>query len=137
MSPKKKLYLDIDGVLLTKKNTKASEYSSEFIKFIVENFECFWLTTHCKGDTTPTINYISKYFNERTIENLKSIKATTWVTLKTEAIDFFEDFVWIDDFPLNAEKIILNENSKLNKLIIVNLDNKDELKNITKFLSIH
>ena len=44
----KKLYLDIDGVLLTTKNTRVADGAVEFIDLALSNFECYWLTTHCK-----------------------------------------------------------------------------------------
>ena len=51
---KTKLYIDIDGVLLKNREDKAVEGISSFIRFIVSNFDCYWLTTHCKGDAQQT-----------------------------------------------------------------------------------
>ena len=54
-----KLYLDIDGVLLTTKNTKAANGAIEFIDFALSNFECYWLTTHCKdGSSNQVLCYL-------------------------------------------------------------------------------
>src|SRR5690349_1793851 len=99
MNLKKKLYLDIDGVLLTNKHTKVADDSSLFIIYIVDKFDCFWLTTHCKGDAGNAIKYLAGYFDEKTLKVLTEIKATNWTTLKTEAIDFSHEFVWIEDYP--------------------------------------
>lgn len=41
-----KLYLDIDGVLLTKRNVKAAPFGPEFIDRVAERFDCYWLTTN-------------------------------------------------------------------------------------------
>lgn len=134
----KKLYLDIDGVLLTAKETRAADFVLPFIDYITNNFDCYWLTTHCKGDTAPALFHLSNYLNKETIQKLKIIKPTTWVTLKTEAIDFSSDFYWIDDNPLRVEINLINtKSSSLNdKLIIVDLNRQDELKHTMQKLKV-
>jgi hypothetical protein len=133
-----KLYLDIDGVLLTAKQTRPADYSVEFIEFITGNFDCYWLTTHCKGDSNSAISYLSKYFDDKVIEKLKKVKPTNWTTLKTEAIDFSSDFFWLDDYPFQDAIDVLTKHSKNDRLIVVDLKRKEELKrvilNINKFL---
>ncbi|MDP3957737.1 MAG: hypothetical protein Q8Q10_04525 [bacterium] len=52
-----KLYLDIDEVLLTRQGEPA-EGLTEFLKFATENFDCYWLTTHCDGDVKDVFLYI-------------------------------------------------------------------------------
>jgi len=130
----KKLYLDIDGVLLTKRNTSAADNSKEFIDFVIHHFDCYWLTTHCKGNSGTTIQHLAKFFDEKTLEKLSKIKATNWTTLKTESIDFSSDFFWIDDYAFEAEKNVLSANSSLSRLIIVDLNRKDELKRVMNIL---
>jgi hypothetical protein len=129
-----KLYLDIDGVLLTSKQTRPAEYSVEFIDFITNNFDCYWLTTHCKGDTSSAISYLSKYFELQVIEKLNKIKPTNWTTLKTEAIDFTSEFIWLDDYPLQAEINVLTRQSKNDRLIIVDLNKTHELYRVMAIL---
>lgn len=130
----KKLYVDIDGVLLTVKNTEIAEFSIPFIHFITQHFDCYWLTTHCKGINKIALAYLSSYFDPETISVLASIKATNWKTLKTEAIDFSSDFYWIDDYPLQAEIEVLKKYDVANKLIIANLNNRGELYRIIDIL---
>jgi hypothetical protein len=77
-----KIYLDIDGVLLTTKNPQKADTSEVFIDFLRSNFDCYWLTTHCKGDVKTVISYLSKYFDDRIINLLKQVKPTNWDTLK-------------------------------------------------------
>lgn len=132
----KTLYLDIDGVLLTTKQTKASENSEELIEFIIGHFNCYWLTTHCKGNAEHALHYLGKYFNEQTIEKLKIIKATNWDTLKTEAIDFSTDFFWLEDSPFDSEILVLKENLATNQLIHVDLRKTKELLNVIEKLKI-
>ena len=56
-----KLYLDIDGVLLHTKKPCAAEYAAEFIDYVTANFDCYWLTTHCKGDATTAQTVIDTF----------------------------------------------------------------------------
>ena len=118
-----KLYIDIDGVLLKNREDKAVEGISSFVRFIVSNFDCYWLTTHCKGDAQTAMDYLSEYLTYEDLKLLQKVKATDWNTLKTEAIDFTSDFYWIDDYAMNAEKEILQMKCKLDSLILVENDN--------------
>ena len=65
------LYLDIDGVLLNNDPDTRADYSIELIDYITNEFDCYWLTTHYKGDTTQTIktggkiSNLLKIFNKR------------------------------------------------------------------------
>ena len=131
----KKLYIDIDGVLLTLKNTQRPQYAVEFIDFITSEFDCYWLTTHCKeGNVSQLMKYLSLYYDDKTLEKLKGVKPTSWITAKTEAIDFESDFYWIDDYVFSFEKNVLEEYSKLERWIKVELNNVNELKRVGKVL---
>ena len=129
-----KIYLDIDGVLLTTKNTKAIFNAELFIDFLVNSFDCYWLTTHCKGDTKPTIRYLEQFFDSEIVELLKRIKATNWNTLKTEAIDFNSDFYWLEDNPFKSEIKVLEEYGLEDRLLTVDLNRNDEYDNLMSFL---
>lgn len=130
---KTKLYIDIDGVLLKNREDKAVEGISSFIRFIVSNFDCYWLTTHCKGDAQTAMEYLSEYLTYEDLKLLQKVKATDWNTLKTEAIDFTSDFYWIDDYAMNAEKEILHMKCKQDSLILV--ENDSDIPAIIKKLS--
>jgi hypothetical protein len=67
----KNLYLDIDGVLLTTKHTQAAPGVDEFVEFITQHFTCYWLTTHCKGDSAPALRYLSGFLKPATLEKLR------------------------------------------------------------------
>lgn len=126
-----KLYLDIDGVLLTTKNTRAADGAIELIDFALSNFECYWLTTHCKdGNCSQVVKMLDQYYPKDVAENLKKVKPAKWNTLKTEGIDFDSDFFWLDDYVFEAEKIVLERHSCLENLILVNLFNQDELSRV-------
>lgn len=131
----KKLYIDIDGVLLTIKNTQRPQYAVEFIDYITSAFDCYWLTSHCKeGDTKHLIQYLSQYYGTRTIEKLRKIKPTSWKNAKVEAIFMLSDFYWLDDFVFDFEKRILKGFYKIDRLIEVNLNYENELKHIKELL---
>ncbi|MBC6610104.1 hypothetical protein H8B15_04170 [Hymenobacter sp. BT507] len=123
-----KLYLDIDGVLLTAKNTQAAPGVDTFIDFVTSSFACYWLTTHCKGDSAPALRYLARYLQPATVERLRHVvRPTTWDTLKTEAIDVKADFYWLDDQPFQTELAYLQANGVANRLLTVNLSRPDEL----------
>lgn len=129
------IYIDIDGVLLTTKLTTQADHAIQFINFITENFDCYWLTTHCKGNNQTALNYLEKYFDKPILNKLEKIKPTNWTSLKTEAIDFNSDFFWLEDFPFQSEINILESNNKKDKLITVDLNKTDELLRLMTFLA--
>ena len=82
MTPK--IYLDIDGVLLAQRHKKAADGSVELIDFIVNKFDCYWLTTHCRdGHTDGLIKMLSEYYSDDVIKKISMIKPTDWDALKT------------------------------------------------------
>ena len=128
------IYLDIDGVILGK-DLKPANHLREFLEYITDNHEVYWLTTHCKGDNKITLNYLSRFLDKDIIELLKKVKPTSWNTLKTEAIDFTKDFVWLDDFIFPMERQALEREDKLDRWLEVNLkDNEDTLLQVLKGL---
>jgi hypothetical protein len=129
-----KLYLDIDGVLLTKRNAKMADFGAEFIDFVTSHYDCYWLTTHCKGNAETAIQYLSGYYSNSSIEKLRKIKATDWHTLKTEGIDFSSDFYWIDDAPFESEKEHLKQKQALERLLIEDLNQERELERLIQVL---
>ena len=101
------LYINIDGVLLDRESNTIAEHSIELIDYITDEFDCYWLTPHCKGNASPAIDYLSEYFPTETIKKLKTIKPTNWEVLKTEGIDFNKNFIWLDRDPLQEEISVL------------------------------
>ena len=131
----KKIYLDIDGVFLTTSNIRAAKGAVDLLYFVLQNFDCYWLTTHCHdNDTTHVISYLSQYFYPSVVERFKNVKPVVWDTMKTEGIDFDSDFIWLDDYPMQGERKVLEQRGCLKNLIRVNLDNKEELFNVIQKL---
>jgi len=131
------LFIDIDGVLLgkspdTRKPCLANS-AEEFLKFCLETFDCYWLTTHCKGDASTAVDYLRPYADDKFITLAERIRPTNFKTFKTEAL--FGDFFWIDDQPTAYEFQYLDDNDWLKHWIQVNT-RKDinELSSALRFL---
>lgn len=129
-----KLYLDIDGVLLDYDSGGVAEGAVELIEYITKEFDCYWLTTHCKGDSSTAVQYLREYFPDDTMDLLKKVKATDWTDLKTEGIDFDSHFIWLDDYPFQAEMEVLKNFGASDSLMKINLKNKGELSLILSHL---
>lgn len=131
----RKLYLDIDGVLLTKRNVRVADKAMELIDYALSNFDCYWLTTHCRtNDTKHVLCYLSEFFPDDAVDRLKAVKPTIWSTLKTEGIDFNSKFYWLDDCLFESEKKVMEQHNCLDSIIKVNLDCQDELSRIMQEL---
>lgn len=130
----RKLYLDVDGVLLQKDGQPAN-HLDDFLGFALFFFECYWLTTHCKGDNAQVLECLRGKVSAKTFLLLKLIHPTHWQAYKTEAIDFSSDFLWLDDYLLLAEKQILEKNNCLGKYIKMDLlANPNQLQEIREQL---
>jgi hypothetical protein len=130
-----KLYLDIDGVLLTAKHTQAAPGVDAFVEFVTQHFTCFWLTTHCKGDSAPALRYLASFLQPATVERLRqAVQPTNWDTLKTEAIDVATDFYWLDDSPFQSEIAYLQARGVADRLVVIDLNRPNELVNVLKNL---
>ena len=119
------IYLDIDGVILTK-DLKPANHLKEFLERITGNHEVYWLTTHYKGDSETTLTYLSRFLGKDIIELLQRVKPTNWGTLKTDAIDFNKDFVWLDDYILPTERSVLEQRNKLDSWIEVKIESNGD-----------
>jgi len=123
------LYLDIDGVILgtnppTSQGVVLARHAADFLAFAVERFDCFWLSTHCKGDVQPVIEYLRPHVAEGMVPLLRHVGPTSFDVLKTEALR--GDFYWIDDSPLQAELAWLATRGMLDRWICVNTRQRPE-----------
>lgn len=114
------IYLDIDGVLMVNDKYPAN-YSYEFLKYLSENHNLYWLTTHCRGNSLYTCDLLQKFFDEKSMKIMKNILPTYWEINKTEGIDFSKPFLWFDDDLFDEEKEILIKNNCLNSYIKIDL----------------
>ncbi len=62
---------------------------------------------------------------------IEMFKPTDWDVLKTDGIDFTQNFRWLDDAPMESEKLFLMTKGLLDKLILIDLKDKpDSLKHV-------
>lgn len=129
---KTKVYLDIDGVLLANELHPAL-HAKEFILYVLENYDVYWLTTHCQGDASHTVKHLSDLFDDETLSALEKVKPTAWGVAKTEAIDFSSPFLWFDDDLYPEEKEDLIKHGALGSWVEINLaEDIDHLGKILK-----
>ena len=129
-----KIYLDIDGVLVARGRQPAS-FVVEFLKTATEKHDCYWATTHCKGDASMAMEYLKDILPAEAFGYCGLIKATEWTHKKTEIFDYNSDFIWFDDAPFEFEKEVLSKRGKPDSLILVDLiTNPDHLKDLIRLL---
>ena len=105
------IYLDIDGVILTKDGKQMPNLKS-FINhvFNTSNGNVYWLTTHCRELSTDSVMlYLKDNVDPDIYKMLENIKPVKWDALKTEGIDFKTKFLWFDDYILVSEFEVLKE----------------------------
>jgi hypothetical protein len=130
-----KLYLDIDGVLVS--GGKATEGIVEFLRFATENFDCYWLTTHCHGDAKLVFLYLVSRVPAEALAYIEKFKPTRWGGWKTEAIDFSSPFYWLDDNLFDPERQVLIAHDALASFILMDLTkNPLQLAQLAPFLSL-
>lgn len=129
------IYLDIDGVLLTKLGEPAP-HSLESLKYLTANHAVFWLTTHCHGGENRAPEHLYPKFPPEAKIYIDKILPTNWGTWKTDAIDFSQDFRWLDDDVYQPEYDTLAKHNCSDKLIKVDFrENPGQLKNIIQSLN--
>jgi len=94
---------------------------------MLKNHDVYWLTTHCNGDATVPVGYMSKYVPQDIVVLLMKIKPTKWEVLKTDAIEMSEDFLWFDDVLSWGDEKALNVKGKLNSYVKVDLDENPDI----------
>ena len=129
-----KLYFDIDGVLVGR-GRKPALHVIEFLKTATEKHDCYWATTHCKGDATDDMNKYMKEASPEVASYCEKIKPTKWAQHKTEIFDYSSDFLWFEDAPFEIEKEVLEKHGKLSSLVVVDLiANPNHLGELVKLL---
>ena len=130
MNFRNNIYLDVDGVILTK-GVMPALHLDKFLRHILSKYSVFWLTPRCHGDTKNVVRYVSQFFPPETLGLLKKIKPTSFDLDKTEAIDFSKKFFWLDCELFVSEANTLSARGKYNSWIEMNLmQNPDQLLNL-------
>lgn len=136
MNGKTKLYIDINGTLINKKKQCASQHVEEFVDFVLSNYDCYWLSPECCYPIEETKIYLSNFFTPTVVEKLIAIKQTYWTTSKTEAINFNEDFIWLDSYIFGYEREILKRNNKTRNVLLLEGKETDLLDTISQLKDI-
>ena len=123
------LYLDIDGVLLGKADPGSPEirlalHAEEFLDFALAHFQCFWLTTHCQGQTDEVLKYLTPHGSADFLALAARVQPTQFRVLKTEALA--GDFLWLDDALMRCELDWLSARGWLDRWIRVDTRHKPE-----------
>ena len=128
------LYLDIDGTLITKQGEPAP-YLKEFLAVATVKHSCYWLTTHCRAGANRAEEHLRRSLPAEYWTYLDYFMPTDWNTLKTEAIDFTQDFLWFDDYVFGAEKEVLRKHNRLDRHVLIDLKtNPDQLSQCVDLL---
>ena len=130
------IYLDIDGVLLANENN-AAPFADEFLQHILNKYpnSTYWLTTHNWRGENRAIEVLSPCLKPETVELLEKIQPTEWGELKTDAINFEEDFLWFDDDLWPDELKVLEENNATGRMVMIDLNKDPEiLKKLIKVI---
>jgi len=116
------VYLDIDGVLLANE-VHAAAGADEFLRTVIQKYpeSTYWLTTHCWRGENRCIEILSPVLQAETVALLPKIKPTEWGDLKTDAINFGQQFLWFDDDLLPDEAKALEQRHVSDSYVPVDL----------------
>jgi hypothetical protein len=129
------IYLDIDGTLIHEDlaETKAANGLEDFI-IALRPHTTYWLTTHCRdGNPARAREIMKRYLPESLHSDIDRIKPTVWDTLKTQGINWDEEFIWFDNDINDAEWERFTMADEGQQVFEVNLrENPDQLIEITR-----
>jgi hypothetical protein len=106
----RKLYLDLDGVLLRRRPGEARASDAfevapgvlEFLEWASQRFQCYWLSSRCRGSDPAEVRRAFRLAgallgSDRRWAVIERIVPLCWSTSKAVAIDLLADFYWLDD----------------------------------------
>ena len=127
------VYLDISGTIIVGRG-KVAKHLAPFLSYLTENHRVYWLSTLCKGDSNEAHRYLQHFLPKEMWQMIKLIPAAPWHHHKTEAIDFDKDFRWFDDGISDYDREILEENGRMEKLVLVDHNkNPDFFRDFEKY----
>lgn len=97
MKSKIDIYLNIDGVVLTKDHRPA-RHAPEFLEYVISNHpeSTYWLTDDSQENADALVQRISHMFDSKTNELLRKIETKLHTGSQAWAIDFTRPFLWLD-----------------------------------------
>lgn len=130
------IYLDIDGVLIGTNSPREDIIS--FIRYLLDHYpgSTYWLTTHCKGGVNRCAEWLrmNGFLADLVDEMDRIIKPTDWETIKTEAINLDQDFIWFDDSLFEMERKTLEAYCALDCFYRMNPKDPEAAKKALKTL---
>lgn len=126
------IYLDIDGVLLIN-DKHASPHADEFLQHVLTKYpdSTYWLTTHNWQGENRAKDVLAPHLKPETATLLDKVKPSEWKELKTDAINFEEDFLWFDDDLWPDELKVLEDNNATGRFVMIDLQKDPKmLKNL-------
>lgn len=122
------IYLDIDGVLLINER-HAAPHADKFLQHVLTKYpnNTYWLTTHNWQGENRAKEVLAPFLKPETVKLLDKIKPSEWKELKTDAVDFEQDFLWFDDDLWLEELKVLEENNATGRFVMVNLKNDPDM----------
>lgn len=130
------IYLDIDGVLLVN-DSNAANHADEFLRAVIEKYpeSTYWLTTHNRKGENRAKEVLTPHLKPVTVDLLDKVKPSEWKYLKTDAIDFDQDFLWFDDDLWPNELSVLERHEALQNFMMVDLQkDPDILKKLAEVI---
>ncbi len=105
------IYLDIDGTMIYEDRwdmaNPAADGLAEFI-IALRPHTTYWLTTHCRdGNPERAREIMKRYLPPELHADVDRIQPTVWDMMKTEGVNWSQDFIWFDNdiSPFEWEKI--------------------------------
>jgi hypothetical protein len=143
-----RLYLDVDGTLLRrggharlKGEMAPAEHLKDFLEWVTRAFDCVWLTSRNRSGGHGGIREVFRqaygpgHDADAVDQLVTAIRPSVWATCKAEAIDFDEDFLWLDDAPEEPSLDLLQEHGAMDRWIAISVDRKpDDLVRIKQIL---
>lgn len=130
------IYLDIDGVLLVN-DSNAANHADEFLREVIEKYpeSTYWLTTRNRKGENRAKEVLTPHLKPETVDLLDKVKPSEWKYLKTDAIDFDQDFLWFDDDLWPNELSVLERHEALQNFMMVDLQkDPDILKKLAEVI---
>ena len=117
---RKRLYLDMDGVLLVTLDgaVAPARHAEEFLDFALANFDVYWLMTFSQGNAQTVLNRLDPQTPVTLRRKLARIRPARFHIEKTEAL--IGDFYWLGAHPLHLECSYLLQANQLDRWIELN-----------------
>ena len=129
-----RIYLDIDGTLIHEdvRNYGKPALGLEYFLTVLQGHETFWLTTHCRDGNPDKARILLKAVVSPSLHSeIDRIKPTIWDTQKIEAIDWTQEFIWLDNDVNQFEQVHFYRTMPGQNVIEVDLaDNPEQILEI-------